>query len=297
KLNADINAVAGQLAAMQGVIASLESAKNALDTATQSVGDTSQTLINAQAAYDSIVNQLKTAENNAKNGAESAFIALNNAKTGAEISILNSESSVDSIRGNYNQAQINQQKLTITAPFSGKVTQIEIEEGDEVNAGTLLVGIENSDTLKIVAYLAADEVGKINIGDSVKIGKESTDVIAAIAPSADPITKKYKVEILHNNPHLRPGQFVKLKFQVGEADGRIFMPITAINILADENFVWVIKDGNAIKTFVDIGQIEGEFVEIKEGIVEGEEVVVEGGRILEVKDDVIAVEVGEKLEL
>jgi len=297
KLTADINSVAAQFSAMQGLIASLQSAKNALDTVNKTVGDTSQTLINAQSAYDSIVAQLATAENNAKNGAESALIALNNARTGAEIAILNAESNIDSIRGNYNQAQIGQQKLSITAPFSGQITQIEVEEGDEVNGGTKLIGIENSDTLKIIAFLAADEIGKINIGDKVKIGKESSDVVATISPSADPMTKKYKIEIFHNNPYLRPGQFIKLKFQIGEIDDRIFIPITAINILADSNFVWVIKNKKAVKTFVELGEIEGEFVEIKEGIKKGNEVVIEGGRILEVKDDVVDVEITEKLEL
>jgi RND family efflux transporter MFP subunit len=297
KLTADINSVAGQLSAMQNVIASLESAKNALDTVSKTVGDTSQTLINAQAAYDSIVAQLTTAANNAKNMTETAFIALSNTKTGAEISILNAESNIDSIRGNYNQAQINQQKLSVTAPFSGQITQIEVEAGDEVNAGTKLVGIENSDTLKIVASLAADEIGKINVGDEVKIGKESSDVIATIAPSADPMTKKYKIEIFHDNQYLRPGQFIKLKFQIGEIDSRIFIPITGINILADSNFVWAIKDGKAVKTFVELGEIEGEFVEIKEGVIKGDEVVIEGGRILEVKDDIVDVEITEKLEL
>ena len=137
------------------------------------------------------------------------------------------------------------------------------------------------------------------MGDEVKIAKKSSDRISAISPSADSATKKFEIEILHKNPFLQPGEFVKLRFQIGERDSsdtRIFLPINSINILSYGSFVWKLTPQTsegitavAVKQEVQLGEIEGEFVEIAGGLIEGEEVIVDGGRILDASKEEVEV--------
>jgi len=292
-LNADIAAITADLSTVRTAISTLDTAQAALNAAQQSTNGGSQAVLSAEATYAATIAQLDANEKTARQSVESAQAALESAEKSAELTRTSAKASLDSVAGSLSQARISESKLTIRAPFSGKVTSIEVEPGDEIAAGGSLIRVEDAAQLKIVAYLSASEVRKISVGDEVKIATQSSDKIAAISPSADPVTKKYKVEIYHQNPYLQSGEFVKLRFQIGEADStdtRIFLPINAINILSYGSFVWRIsEDGKAVKQEVQLGEIEGEFVEITSGLNLGEEVIVEGGRILDVSQEEVEV--------
>ena len=294
-LNSHVSTINTQLSYVRTAISTLETAKSALDSAQQSTDGGSQAIVSAQATYDSTLAQIQTSEQSASQAVESARAALESAERSAQLTQVGAKTSLDAARGNLSQAQISQNKLIVSAPFNGKVTAVEIEPGDQISAGGTLVRVEDASQLKLVAYLSSSEVRKIKIGDEVRIATKSFDTISAISPSADPITKKYKVEILHDNSHLRSGEFVKLRFDIGEKNGatdkRIFLPITAINVLKQGSFVWKIEAGKIIKTEVELGDLEGEFVEIVSGLMLNEEVIVEGGRILEPSNE------GEEVEI
>ncbi|MFH1375882.1 MAG: efflux RND transporter periplasmic adaptor subunit [Patescibacteria group bacterium] len=294
-LNSYISTINTQLGSVRTDISTLESAQAALESAQQSTDGGAQAVVSAQANHAATIAQLDANEETARRSVESAQAALETALKSAELSRTSAKASLDAVAGTLSQAQISQSKLTIRAPFSGKVTAIEVEAGDEIAAGGALVRIEDASQLKIVTHFSASEVRKIKVGDEVGIATQSKDVIAAISPSADPVTKKYEVEIYHQNPYLQPGEFVKLRFQIGEngtkGDDRIFLPITAINVFPHESFVWVVEDNKVKKAVILIGDIEGEFVEIIDGLEPDQEVVVEGGRILEESDEGMEVEV------
>jgi membrane fusion protein (multidrug efflux system) len=290
-LNAAISSITGQLSAVRGAIASLKSVKANLESVAQSTEGGSQTTNSAQALYDATLAQLTSAEDSARNAVESAKAGLENSMRSAELSKLGARSSLTSVQGSLSQAAISQDKLVIRAPFAGKVVDIPVKVGDEVSPGETMVIVENAAILRLVTYLSSEEVRKIHVGDKVKIASKSEDQVASIAPSADPLTKKYKVEILHQNPHLHPGEFVRLRFQVanGEVENRIFLPITAIEVLPQESFVWQVVEGKTKKAPVILGEIEGGFVEVISGVSLGDEIITTGGRILE--EEGITVEV------
>jgi RND family efflux transporter MFP subunit len=299
-LSGYITSINTQLSTVRGIISTLDSAKSALESAEQNSNGESQSVISAQAAYNSSIAQINAGEESAKRAVESARVALDSAKRGAALNKVTAKTSLDAALGSLQQARISADKLTIRAPFTGKVSGISVEIGDEVSVGNTLLTVEDPSNLKIVAYLSGDEVRKVSLGDEVKIATQSKDNITSISPSADPITKKYKVEVYHQNPYLHSGEFVKLRFQIGESnsvDNRIFLPITAINILANENFVWGVEKNEdnsstlLTKIPVILGELEGDFVEILNGVEIEDEVVVEGGRIFENGDEGMEIEV------
>jgi RND family efflux transporter MFP subunit len=293
-LSGYIASITGQLATIRGAISSIDSAKRGLESAQQNSDGQSQTVLTAQAVYDATLAQIKSGEDAAKRAVESAKAALASAERGAALNQVSAKSSVDAARGGLQQAVIAADKLTIRAPFAGKVSGVSVEAGDEINVGSSIATVEDPSSLKIVANLSGNEIRKVQVGGLVKFGSSSSATITTIAPSADPLTKKYKVEIITSNPYLKPGEFIKLHFQLGEVaknDKRIFLPLTAINILASGDSVWKVVDGKAVKAPVALGDIEGEYVEILSGLSFGDEVIVEGGRIIDLDKDNLPVEV------
>jgi len=293
-LSGYIASITGQLATIRGAISSIDSAKRGLESAQQNSDGQSQTVISAQANYEATLAQINSSEAAAKRAVESAKAALASAERGAALNQVGAKSSLDAARGGLQQAVIAADKLTIRAPFAGKVSGVSVEAGDEINVGSSIATVEDPSNLKIVANLSGSEIRKVQVGGLVKFGSSSSATITSIAPSADPLTKKYKVEISTKNPYLKPGEFLKLHFQLGEVaknDKRIFLPLTAINILSSGDSVWKVVEGKAVKTPVVLGDIEGEYVEILSGLSFGDEIIVEGGRILDLDKDNLPVEV------
>ncbi len=284
-LIADTTAITAQLGVIQTTLNALRSTKDALENAIQESNGSSQTVLNAKAAYNATIEQLKSTERNARQSVEASENALENSARSADLSKVSAQSSVTSAYGNYDQARITKNKLNIQAPFAGKVVNIHIKTGEEINPGTLLITVEDDSELNLVSYLSSEDVRKVKIGDVVTINKngEST-IISAISPSADPITKKYKVELSHTSESLRPGEIVKLTFKTGKTvynGERIFVPLPSLHILPGEIFVWKLDGRKTAKASITVGDIVGDYVEVLGGLSIGDEIISEGGRLIE----------------
>lgn len=293
-LTNDVNSITIQISAIRGVISALENAKNALDTAEQESDGHSQSILNARAAYNATIEQLEANERTARKTVESAENALENAKRSAQLTQVSAKTSVDSAYGNYDQARISKDKLNIVAPFKGKVVDIYVKTGEEINPGTPLIIIEDDSQLNLVAYLSSDDAEKIHTGETALINQNGeTALISSIAPSPDPVTKKYKVELLHSHSSLRPGELIKLTFKTGEKifnGHRIFVPLPALHILPNEVFVWKLIDRKTVRAPITVGEIVGDYAEVLDGLKIGDEIINEGGRLIEeggVKVDIL----------
>ena len=112
-------------------------------------------------------------------------------------------------------------------------------------------------------------------------------IITRIDPSADATTKKVTVEITYDNKDkkLIAETFVNVKIPVngeqGMASNNFFIPLQAIAITPNEKFVFIVKDGKAAKIAVELGITEGEKIEVRNGLKNGDEVIVEGNKELE----------------
>lgn len=284
-LTTDTSSITAQLSAVRGSITGLDNAVNALKSAEQETSGQSQSVVSAQAVYNSTLIQLKSAEDSARRAVASAEKAVEAAKQSSSMSRITAKSTVDNAYGSYDQARISKNKLVIQAPFDGKISQLPIDKGQEVNPGTLLAVIEDDSQLVISVYLSQSDVEKINLGDTVSIAKiGETATISTISPGADPITKKYKVDLKLSQSKLNPGESVRVTFKTGSEvfnHGRLFVPLPALHIEPNELFVWKVVNRKTVKLIVKTGELVGDYVEITEGLSEGDEIISEGGRLIE----------------
>ena len=52
------------------------------------------------------------------------------------------------------------------------------------------------------------------------------------------------------------------------------IPVKAVKTVGDTNSVFVVKDGIARETFVQLGLLEAEQIQVKSGVIEGDRVVI-----------------------
>jgi len=177
-------------------------------------------------------------------------------------------------------------KLTIKAPIAGRATAQYVSIGTELSLGQKIGQIAQTDRLKIEINLPATDVYRLTLGQPALMNGDLEGTVAQIAPAADPITKKVRVEIAfdNHNEDLIAGTFVPVSLPIrllsGEKTGAVFVPLRAVILSQTENFVFLERDGRAVKTLVALGQADGALVEITRGLNHGDRLIVENNKNL-----------------
>ncbi|GLK85076.1 efflux RND transporter periplasmic adaptor subunit [Ancylobacter defluvii] len=179
-------------------------------------------------------------------------------------------------------------KHTISAPFDGVVGLRSVSVGAYIPIGTALVNLEKIDVLKVDFKVPEIFLRQIGPGQNVEIAVDAmpdrsfTGTIYAIDPMVDVNGRSISVRANLPNPDLvlRPGLFVRVVVKGLDSRPTVFVPESAIVPRGQERFVWLVADGKAKETKVELGRRRAGEVEILKGVAVDASVVVAGqGRL------------------
>ena len=227
-------------------------------------------------------NQLKSAEEKTKT-------ALSSAKTGKNLADLQYQNALLSLSG-------LEDLHLLKSPFSGTVTKKMISEGETVAPGQLLLEISDLEKSKVQFFVDEKEAQKIYIGMEIEVknndGKIVTGKITAVSPNADSETRRFLIEAKTQDDLIIPAETilsVSLSIpKISQDQNSYLIPLSAITISQNENFVFLLKDGKAVKTDVLIKNISGEKAEAEINANEDEQMIVEGNKIVSDGEEVEA---------
>jgi membrane fusion protein (multidrug efflux system) len=197
---------------------------------------------------------------------------------------------VDTAAARVNSHKNNLEKHKVLAPFGGKVGLIEISKGQFVAPGNDLIKIVDCYPLKADFKVAEADIEKIYIGQEIQVsvGGDNTKVfmakIVAIDPESDKITHSFDVRAVLDVPEevaatsqvLKPGRFVSVKIAIDGDQQGIVIPESALEKVGDEDVVFRVMEGVAIRTLVTVGTRRDGNVEIITGLNEGDLVITSG---------------------
>ena len=179
---------------------------------------------------------------------------------------------------------------TITAPFSGVVSDRMVDQGEAVNPGTELLTIVDSRTLELAGKIGVEEAGRVRVGQAVTFeldafpGEPFRGQVARIDPTADPGTRQVTVYVELANPNGRiiGGQFARGSIAVGgataAASSAVVVPATAVQGAGGEGAsasVWVIQNGRLVRRVVTLGARDDAAgtIQVRSGLAAGEQVM------------------------
>jgi len=120
----------------------------------------------------------------------------------------------------------------------------------------------------------------VNVGQSVSVttsawpDRNFSGRIARISPNVTPTSRTLTVEaeVENGSGVLKPGQFATVRILESRAAPAVLVPSRAVRTESGVSRVFVIKDGRAQERQVQLGQSEGDLVEIKSGVTANESV-------------------------
>lgn len=158
-----------------------------------------------------------------------------------------------------------------------------------VSVGELLPGISrmfrvvDDDPLKFRAAVPERFVGDIRIGQQVDVTVEAypdtfPGTVSRINPQIDPANRTFQLEIIvPNDQHkLRPGGFARGRVRTRVQEGAVFVRQESVVTFAGVNKVFTVKEGKAAEIGVELGERDGNEVEVVKGLKPGDQVVVGG---------------------
>jgi len=175
--------------------------------------------------------------------------------------------------------------LSMTAPVSGSITDLEIAPGAYINDTTAaIMTISNLDSIWVTANVPEKDTAFVSTGQPVKVKfaaypAETFDgKVLFVSDVLEPDTRRTKVRIAFDNPekNFKPNMFADAAF-AGPSVTRLSVPTSALLMNNESTTVFVeVASGAFERREVEIEYQEGDTAIIKKGVKAGERVVIKG---------------------
>lgn len=233
---------------------------------------------------DALIGQLDEARSNAA----VAIRAINTAQAAvdaARASVLGARAAVTTAETQVAQAQKALTDTVVKSPISGYVAERNADVGEYISPNTpnaKVATIVRTSTLRVKIDIPEQSVGKVATGEGISLQTSSypdrsfAGIIVRIAPSLNATARTLSVEAEVQNVDglLKPGQFATVRIRQSKPEPAVMIPASAVKTVGETNSVFVVKDGAAREQFVQLGLLENDMIQVKQGVIEGDSVAV-----------------------
>lgn len=210
--------------------------------------------------------------------------------------------SVDTAKGKRDIAKANLERVEtllgfakITAPFAGVITRRAIDPGAFVAAATAgssqdaaMFVLMDFSKVRVQVQVPEPEVPGIKIGLPVRVMIEELPnakfegSITRFSHALDDATRTMLAEIELANPEktLRPGMYANIRIVVETKPNALVLPVESLVVEKTRNSVFTIVDQKAKRIVVKTGFNDAGWVEILDGVKEGDPIILAGKQIL-----------------
>ncbi len=184
------------------------------------------------------------------------------------------------------EAQRELDEASITAPFDGVISEVNIKKGDFVNTSTAAIHVVDITGMEMLLSLDEIDIPQVKVGQSVLIEVDALPELSleGKVKSINPMAKievgvvLYDVKIafeVEPGIGLFPGMSAEADIIIDERSDVLIIPERVIGQDDDGNpVVTVLADDEAAVRLVETGLSDGFYIEVVAGLEEGELVLI-----------------------
>ena len=187
---------------------------------------------------------------------------------------------VEAARSQIDQARKAIADARVISPISGFVADRPADVGEYLSTTSKVATIVRTNPLRVRIDVPEQAVPSIKVGQSVSVttsaypDRNFSGHVARLSPNvtASSRTLTVEAEVENSKNELKPGQFATIRILQPQTDAAVLVPSRAVRTEGNVSRVFVIKDGRAEQRLVQLGQSDGDLVEIKTGVTANEQV-------------------------
>ncbi len=171
--------------------------------------------------------------------------------------------------------------VSITAPFDGVITSVEVLPGDLVSPGTVAFRIDNLNYLLVDVGVSEVDINQIKVGQPVTLafdavlGKEYQGEIVEVSPvgvqQQGLVSFEVTIEVIDADIDVRPGLTAAVSIVVRQVENALLVPNRSVRWVRGEQVVYLATDPDNVITEklkmvpVTLGASSDEFSEVLDG--------------------------------
>lgn len=175
--------------------------------------------------------------------------------------------------------------LSVLAPFDGVVTKRNVNIGDlvqgDATSGTFMFTVMESEVIRTQVYVPQDQAFGLAPGVKAVVrvpelpGRTFPGTVTRVADALQPGTRTLLAEIDIENPDevLTPGLYCTVELYIPRKTPSLLVPASAIIFDQNGMQVAVVKDGTAHIQTITVARDLGTDIEVRDGVKEGDEVI------------------------
>ena len=238
-----------------------------------------QALFEIGAASQVEVDQAYQTLLSAQAGLESAQAALSAAEAGvqqAQAGVESAQAGVASAQVGVSSAEYQLSLYDLTTPISGVVEAVNVTENNFSASGTVAFVISNGNN-KTVTFYVTDQVRQtLTPGQEVTVtsdGMVYQGAITEISGVVDASTGLFQVKAVIDAQDLPDGLAVELSTTAYVVEDAVLVPSDALYFEDGDAYVFLLRDGTAVRVPVTIGLYTTDTIAITQGLTPGDQVI------------------------
>jgi len=177
------------------------------------------------------------------------------------------------------------QRISVFAPQDGVVSDLPVREGMFVKPSMKVMTLGDLSSVWLLAEVFERQAQWVEVGQPAEVrlsyipGKVWSGKVEYIYPSLDPVTRTLKVRLRFDNPgeRLKPNMYANVKIFGGAKEDTIVIPLEGlIRTGREERVIIALGEGRFEARKVVAGIESGDYIEILEGVNDGDKIVTSG---------------------
>jgi Cu(I)/Ag(I) efflux system membrane fusion protein len=192
---------------------------------------------------------------------------------------------------------VTQRTLTFRSPATGIVMEKKAVQGMRFMPGEMLYQIADLSAVWVVADVFEQDIGLIKSGVKAKVtinaypDKVFAGTVTYVYPTlkAETRTVPVRVELANPGMLLKPGMFAQVEVAVSAKAKVVTVPLSAVIDSGTRQIVLIQQgEGRFAPVEVKLGSRSDDYVEVREGVKEGEQVVVAANFLIDAESNLKA---------
>ncbi|MCW3806228.1 efflux RND transporter periplasmic adaptor subunit [Plebeiibacterium marinum] len=188
-------------------------------------------------------------------------------------------------RKTYENALIQLEKIEVTAPFDGLITDLPyFSQGVKIAQSQEVLQIMSYRKMIMDLMLPESQIAKVSLNQETQITNYAlpedtlTGLLKEISPAIDIDSRTFKGRVYINNPEvkLRPGMFVKADIVIDKKDSVIVISKDAILVRDYGKVVFVARGDEARERRITTGMEHEDRIEVVDGLRVEERLIIKG---------------------
>lgn len=209
--------------------------------------------------------------------AHQTFLSAQAGLEAAQASLSSAQAGIQSAQVGVESAQYQLSLYNLTAPIAGVVEAVNVTENNFAASGTAAFVISNGSNKTVTFYVTDSVRQTLTPGQAVTVSYNSQTyegAITEIGGVVDAQVGQFQVKaVIDGAQDLPDGLSVELTTTAHQVAGAVLVPSDAMFFENGVSYVYVVQDGKAVRTNVDIGLYTTDTIAITSGLNLGDEVI------------------------